>query len=289
MLISELKQKIESHQNIELPLVFVSEDLFLPKQYAEYFEPFVYVDNYVNTDSLFGKNTSKEVNILIQEELNTIIKGNYIVICKRVESSIRPLLEIVDFPKLEPWMIQDYAHSLLEGIHKQDIDWLVTICKFDINRVKLEIDRLCLFEPVIRQTMFEQFKLDGVYNDLSDLNIFTLSTAIQNKDLQSIKNVLTHLLTAATVVDVEPLGLYTLLYNNFKKMIKVWLSRNPSSESTGIPSNQLWAIKNLPRVYTKDQLIKLFSMLTELDSKYKQGNFPMELLVDYLILKCLLV
>ena len=97
------------------------------------------------------------------------------------------------------------------------------------------------------------------------------------------------ILGGATVVDVEPLGLYTLLYNNFKKMSKVWLSRNPSSESTGIPSNQLWAIKNLPRVYTKDQLIKLFSMLTELDSKYKQGNFPMELLVDYLILKCLLV
>ena len=146
-----------------------------------------------------------------------------------------------------------------------------------------------LIQPGWFFTGGRQFKIDGVYNDLSDLNIFTLSTAIQNKDLQSIKNVLIHLLTAATVVDVEPLGLYTLLYNNFKKMIKVWLSRNPSSESTGIPSNQLWAIKNLPRVYTKDQLIKLFCMLTELDSKYKQGNFPMELLVDYLILKCLLV
>ena len=44
-------------------------------------------------------------------------------------------------------------------------------------------------------------------------------------------------------IDVEPLGLVKLLYDNLKVIISIQLDPNTTAESIGIASNRFWAIK----------------------------------------------
>lgn len=287
MQLEELKSRIENKWEITYPLVFVSTDMFLPMQYVKRLvsEP-EFVDEYVTASGFFTANTNN-VKVLRTPELDFEVSGNYIVICKKVEPSLTPLLNIIEFPKLEDWMIEDYAYSNLEGVKETNIAWLVNVCKHDIYRLEQEIDRIKLFDNAERNIVFEQFRDDGIFNDLSELNIFTMSNALQNKDIQKVEAVYESLQTASRIVDVEPLGLYTILYNNFKKMIKVWMNSNPTEETTGMPNNQIWAIKNLKKMYTKEQLLKVFMSLLKIDEGFKSGKFPIEILVDYLVITCL--
>lgn len=287
MQLEELKSRIENKWEITYPLVFLSADMFLPMQYVKrlVLEP-EFVDEYVKASGFFATSTNN-IKVLRTSELNVEVSGNYIVICKKVEPSITPLLNIIEFPKLEDWMIEDYAYSNLEGVKETNIAWLVNVCKHDIYRLEQEIDRIKLFDNAERNIVFEQFRDDGIFNDLSELNIFTMSNALQNKDIQKVESVYESLQTASSIVDIEPLGLYTILYNNFKKMIKVWMNSNPTEETTGMPNNQIWAIKNLKKMYTKEQLLKVFMSLLKIDEGFKSGKFPIEIIVDYLVITCL--
>jgi hypothetical protein len=292
MTLEELKEKVEKKEDIQFPVVLVCKDLFLPEQYIKFMRevgPVEYTDRYVHViTNLFGLKDDT-VKVLKIEELNTPVDGLYIILCKSISKELEKTIDYIKVPDLSDWMIEDYVYSKLEGVDKKNIEWLISICKHDIYRLDEEMDKLLIFEPVQRNILFNKFKEDGVFSDLSDKNIFTMSTAIQKKDTETIYQVYHELLTASTAVDVEPLGLYTILYNNFQKMIKVWLNKQPNPENTGLQSKQIWAINNLPKVYTKEQLIKIYEMLTSIDSGFKSGTFPIDILLDYLVVKCLVI
>lgn len=288
MNLEQIKQCIETQQPIDFPIVFVTKDKFIPLQYIRFIDnvQFTTDKNFVTSghSDIFGGIDATHY-VFECDELDFQPNDTAIIICKKLHKSMKGVIETADVPSLDLWMLQDYVYSICEGVSKENLDWLISICKNDVYRISQEIDKICLFDVQDREGMLLQFIQDNVFSDLSDKNIFTMSNAIQARDLNGIRSVYKDLETAPFVVDVEPLGLLTILYNNFSKMIKVWLSRSPTEASTGLNSKQIWAINKLPRVYSKEELIDIFKLIASIDSKFKSGIFPLDILVDYLVIK----
>lgn len=70
-------------------------------------------------------------------------------------------------------------------------------------------------------------------------------------------------------------------------MIMVQTSSNPTPETTGLDSKTLYAIKKLPRSYTPEQLVKIYTTLLDIDRQIKTGELPVELTIDYMLVKIL--
>lgn len=188
---------------------------------------------------------------------------------------------IVEMPKVESWMVKDYAKVYGEGIEEKDLDYMCEASSYNIYRIANELDKLKNCGLGQRKILFKQMIREGAFDDLTQFNIFNFTNAIQARDIEALKNLL------RSSLELEPMSLISLLYQNFRKMISVWLDQSPTPESTGLKSNQIWAIRNIPRNYNRQQLINIFKFLTSLDSELKQGNLPNEVLADYIICKIL--
>ena len=299
MELKQLKDLLESNKVPEKLLIFLCEDNhFLATQYIQKIAEIKNAEvNYleelssVKAVSLFVPLEDNSLSVYFCDEFKNydkelLNKKDLIIVTDKIKDvDTRQLFidNIVTLPKLEDWQLKDYAYSLMDGADPEDIDKVVSLCKGDIYRLNNEVQKVNIFPQIQRKYVLKEFLQDGLLNDLSLHNIFTVSNAIQSRDLKTLSDILPE----RDYMDVEPLGLLTILYNNFRKMIQVWLSSNPTPESTGLKSNQIWAIKKLPRVYSKEQLINIFESLTDMDRKLKTGEISESMLVDYMMLKVL--
>ena len=211
--------------------------------------------------------------------------SSLIIIARKVSNSI--LKDFADcvvlVPPLEPWMVEDYVRSICNGLPDSAVEWFVTTYHNNPYKIKLELDKLTLFPESIRKMLFETFKEEHVFAPSGDEEILNLSAAIQGRDMEAIEKILAD----PTKIEIDPLPTLFLVQGNFKKLMKVWLNRNPNPDNTGLKSNQIWAINKLPRTYTREQMIKIFEILSGLDNRIKEGEFPIEYLVDYMLIKIL--
>lgn len=209
-----------------------------------------------------------------------------IIVTKKIEKSCKDIYSdsICTLPKLEGWHIKDYVYSVAKGVPEKDLDWFIKVCNSDIYRIENELDKLRLFEPNERKYVFNDMKFDGAFRDLSTFNVFNITNAVTSRDYTNLGNALKEIKS----FDAEPLGVVTLLYQGFKKLILVWLASNPTPESTGLKSNVIYAIKNSPKVFTKRQLISAFQFLNNVDKMLKTGQLcDMSELIDFVICKVL--
>lgn len=206
---------------------------------------------------------------------------NTFIICKKVKDSILTECSsyIVKVPKLESWQIQDYVYSLANGVDTQKLDRLIKVCNEDIYRLDQELKKLVIFSKIEQPYVFDEFISDGIFSDLSEFNIFDLSTAILKKDFNTIKQVLIDI----DHIDIEPIGLQKVLTDNFRDIIAVQLSKAAQPEYFekvfGWKRGKFWAIKYSCGVYTKSQLIKIYEFLTSINF----GDIPEGQLISYLI------
>lgn len=273
---------------------------FIPLQYIESYRKnsveVEYIDDLTTilnrVDSLFGdyNNNSKKLYVyscdtfdLSEEETNSIrdTTKNVVIVCSKVSEVVQSKLasNIVNIPKLEKWQIEDLAYSMADGADPDDISYLLKVCGNDINRLYNELEKISLFSTLERKSTVKDFIYDGVFNDLSHYNVFDISTAILKKDVNTLKTVYSEI----SNIDCEPIGLVTILLKNFKDVITVQLCSNPSPEKCGMESKKFWAVKYSCGYYTREQLIKIYKMLTSLDFKIKTGEISTSVLVDYLI------
>ena len=139
---------------------------------------------------------------------------------------------------------------------------------------------MSLFTEQERKHIFDSFLDDGIFDDLSEHNIFDFSNAILKKDVTSLMS----LYKEIEKIDVEPLGLVTTLYNNLKNIISIQLDSSATPEKLNLPSNRFWAIKKYScGFYTKEQLIQSFYLITDIDRKLKSGEITTDLIVDYIV------
>lgn len=280
-------------------LVDEKDNLFLTNQYVqeiskilgnkeiEYIDSLEHVLNPYNNLFDVPKDTLKVYKCPLFDVIDTRLNftHNLIIIANKISDEAKSTYSynIINMPKLENWMIRDYAITYGSGIEENDIDYLCNVCNYDIYRIANELDKMNGFGIGQRKYFFKQMKEEGAFDDLTSYNMFNLTNAIQAKDILAISNIL------KSNMEIDAIALISLLYQGFRKMIMVFLDKNPTPESTGLKSNQIWAIRNIPRNYTKEQLIQIFKFLSSLDIALKQGNLPNDnnQLSEYIIMKIL--
>lgn len=213
------------------------------------------------------------------------LKDVIIVVSKFSDKTIEKQFEtcVVNVPKIEDWMLKDYVYSTTEGVAQKDLDWLMNLCGKNRDRLQMELDKLTLFGVDERKYLFNDLIRDGAVDDLSSYSIFNFTNAITSKDMKMLMTIYKEL----DRVDVNEFGLLTILVKNFKNILMVQLTSNPTPESTGIDGKQLYAVKRIPRVYSPDQLVKIYQMLLDIDRQVKTGELPTDILIDYIIIKIL--
>ena len=143
-----------------------------------------------------------------------------------------------------------------------------------------------MFSVNEQKYMFDDMVNEGCFSDLSTYNVFNITNAVTGKDINLLHNALREIKN----FDAEPLGVVTLLYQGFKKLMQVWLSNNPTPENTGLKSNVIYAINKSPRVYSKQQLLSCFETMTDIDRMLKTGELcEMKYLIDYVVCKVLCI
>lgn len=288
MTVYEVKQYLDKNIMPPLPLIFVNTDnSFLSEQYTSKIKDISgldleYIDSLSVDYSSFFYDEDISLKVFITDKLSQLPKKdkNIIVICNSVEKGLESDY-ICKMPKLEKIWIKDFVYSNLEGIDTKSLDKLIEDSNYNIFRLQNEINKLKHFKDQEKKVVFSQMVDDGAFDDISSNTIFDLSNAILKKDKIAAEQVLRKL----SVIDCEPLGLVTILYQNFKKYIQVWLAKNPTEENTGIKQNAIYAISKAPKVYSTQQLLSCFQFLCSIDKELKLGNIEIKWLIDYIICK----
>lgn len=290
MLIKDLKESIVNKTiNKDMIIFLISDNNFIAKQYIREISNIFNLDiNNVDevpkvVNDIFG--TSIDVINVFETDLLEKIQPQELlyVITKKVSDEVKDNYNgyIVNVPKLEEWQIKDYAYSLAEGVPEEYLAQLCEVCKYDIYKIDNELKKLKVFDVEDRGKIFKQMLDDNMYSDLTKHNIFDLSNAIIRKDIPA----LIKLYKQIDNIDYEPIGLITTLYNNFKNIVNIQLSRNPTPQSCNLSEKQFWAIKKYScGYYTSNQLTSILCFLTNIDKKIKTGEiFTDDRLTDYVI------
>ena len=289
MTLPEVKQFLTDNQNIDKMLIFKCEDTdFVGMQYTKKLAEIrnAEIVNIEALEDIPPANPFIEEKIIYLykcDNLDELIEENkdLIIITKKLSKDVLKQLSdnIVIVPKLESWMTEDYIKLICPGLTPEIVAWFVANYDNDIYKVLLEVNKLTLFPPDTRKYMFEEFYNNNVFESSNKNNAFRLSNALQGKNKAELVSIL------SDINGTDSMAVLSLVQNNLKKLCKVWLNKAPNSDNTGLKSNQIWAINNLPRTYTKEQLTKAFEIVSGLDRKIKSGEFPIELTTDYIVVK----
>ncbi len=300
--LAEFKTSIELKAVGDTPIIFQYDDVpFVANQYIreiskikgkkiEYLES---IDTIGSTVAdIFGVSTTADsIRVYNCSELEMLSEkfkyetDIYIVVNKIKDKQLQTIFAdyIINIPKLEGWQLQDYMYSVAEGVDRKQLDWLISACNGDIYRLENELDKFRLFSETERKYLFNDMIHEGAFVDLSSFNVFNITNAVTSRDIESLKLAMKEIKS----FDAEPLGVVTLLYQGFRKLIQVWMSSNPTPEGTGLKSNVIYAINKQPKVFNKEQLVNSFQLLNNIDKELKSGNIDVKWLIDYVICRVL--
>lgn len=227
--------------------------------------------------NLYVLSTDKfEDDLSIYNVTRTIIKTKQV-------TNENSLPFVVSFDKLENWQIEDYAKVCLPGLLEPEVKWLCSICKYDIYRIDLEAKKINIFDNREQESIFKQLNEDNMYEDLNSMTIFNFTNALLRRDYNTAKDILVNIKN----IDIEPTGLVTILYKNFKNIINIQMNPRATAASLNISPKQFMAIKRNCGIYTDKKLIKIFNMLLGIDYKLKSGLLDNDKIIDYVIINML--
>ena len=214
------------------------------------------------------------------EELRNIVNFKnccIVYIGKKLKDVLDIEEYIINIPKIENWQIKDYVYSRGAGVDRKDLDYLLELTNSDLWRLEKELDKIEIFDESYRKEIFKQFIKNGIFNDLTTYNTFSFTETKVFEIYQKLHE-----------METNYMGVIALLYNNFRNIIKIQLSPNPSPENTGLKPNQFYAIKkNSIGYYNKDELLHIFDLLTKIDKQIKTGEIEVDKSIEYLLVNIL--
>lgn len=288
--LAKLKEALRD-KNISFDsLIFVSKEDFLPVQYIKAISTVTnrslqYVDELITSGFTFV-DTSDIINIYrckeIKDQELTDLHNTIIITQKISQANIPQNIDIVEFPDIQSWQIEDYIKTKCSGLSQAAVDYLQANIT-NIYRLDSELDKIALFLPRNQEQIFKDLVKDGNYSDLSSYNSFSISNALITHNVEELLSILK---TEASI-DMNPMGMLTLLYKNFKNIIDIQLGINPTAESLGLNPKQFIALKYRINKYPKSKLIEIFKILSDIDYQLKSGRLPADMIFDYCILNIL--
>lgn len=290
MTCAELKQKIKTNtlDKIETLILKYVDNKFVCYQYIDAICKNknlnkVFIDNIQEIpQGSFIEDSSLYILSVDKIEVPIPLIENLIVLCPEI---LDKNISYIEIPKLEPWQIEDYLKVLAPEAEESFIKDLCQACNYDIYRLSNEGKKLALFKGNIQKQIIENTIAEGGYRDLSNLTIFNFTTAITKKDFNTMKVIMSDLITH----DIEATGCITLLVRSFKSMIDIKFNPKASAESLQLKPNQFYALRSCSNNFTREQLIDIFKFLNQFDYKLKNGELMMADNVDHLTWNNLLV
>lgn len=283
MTINELKLKIENKVNISEPVIFkITDDDFIPMQYIHEISKYEnksiqFIDDL--TEFLKNRLFFNNLNYIYVFkcdifELDTSFDNlvDIFIICKSIKTKKYNKF-ITEVPKLENWQIKDYIMSLCSGIDVVNADMLIK-CQPDMYAINNEISKIKLFSK--DEQLYILSKLIENKN-VNNYNIFSFSNAIMGKNIQQISDVYNQ-------ISINPIQLLSILYNNFKLLLSIQLSKNISYQDLKISYPQFIAISHFCGIYTKNDLIRILKFLTGVDKQIKTGQLQTNEIIDYILI-----
>ena len=302
MTIENLKARVENNCVNDGIYILVYEDCdFVPSQYTNSVirdnKDFAveYVKNIQQTisdvTSIFYKKSGNIIRVFRTSKFECfdknleLLDGINFIVCNKIDNDTKELFNdyVIEFPKLESWQVADFLYSNVPGADKEKLDYILRITKGDPYRLSLEIDKLNLYSENMRKKVLDDFIKDNVFSDMGEYTTLNLISAITSKKSEDIGKIYNDLKTLSS----EYMGFHSLLCGNFMKIVKVWMSNNPTEQTTGMKSNQIYAINKLQRTYSKESLIKILDFLCKVDYNIKEGNLPSDIASDYMMMKVL--
>lgn len=202
---------------------------------------------------------------------------NCIVLCNKSKNGIK-------IPGLNDWQIIDYVIPKLRGLDKEDLEWLLTYYNGNYFRFINDVNKISIFNESVQKLVFNQMIEDCQFDSLTNLTIWDLSNAIIKKDIRLIKEVL----KVINYIDISPLGLSTVLLNNFRNIINIQTNPSCTANDLGISDKQFFVIKKYNvGYYTEKQLVDILEMLTNVEFLYKYEDLSLSNLIEYMICKIL--
>ena len=271
----ELKAKIESNTLSNAPLILkYADSKFLAYQYfkaiAKNYQEVIYIDaiKEIVRDDIFG-GANQTLYLYDTEKLDENVTKDdtdLIVICKSVPDYLE--VDYVDLTKILPWMVESFVKMRLKGLDDEEIKWLCEVAKYDVYRLDQECKKLELFEPNQQRAVFNQMNRENAYSDLNALTIFNFTNAMIKKDYRTLAEVLESIAS----IDIEGVGLVTILQKQIKNLIDIQTNPRNTAASLNMKPAQFNAIKYNVGKFKDSQLINIFEFLTEFDYKLKSGN-----------------
>lgn len=265
--ISELKDKIKSRSLDDSALIFkYSDNGWLADSYIKAIadlkhREIFYLDDLSSIKSIVD--TNGYLYVLKTDEFNEEINyKNLIIVTKKSN-----LNNVIEFPKLELWQIQEYMKVKLPGLDKEDIDYIFNLTKNNIYLMDREVNKIASSLKSNQKIIFELLKKENNYKYLSISNSFELVNLIIKKDLANLSSYLEN------IDDIEPMGLVSLLLNQYKNIIKVKMgSKDNNPEKLGFEPKRWNAIQYIANKYTEKELVSKFEFITSIDYKLKEGE-----------------
>lgn len=283
MNVIDLKINIENKTLSDSPMIWKitdSSSLLITNQYFHEIANFKNLEIKLidTTDEIPDTGFIEDTNLYIikTKEFNSPLDNfkNCIVICEKTN------LDCIKIPKLEKWQLDDFVTGKLPGINKNELLWLSNEYGDNYFGFINEIEKLSLFNKSEQAEVFNLLKNSGEFKSITSLNIWDLSNGILKRDKELIQKVL----EVIDYIDVEPIGLLTVLYNNFRRVIDIQTNPRAIAKDLGISDKQLYAIKkNNCGYYSRDELVRIFKLLTSLEYKYKFEGLSLNNLIDYMV------
>ena len=274
MQVKDLKYKIEHNT--------LSDDCLILKYKETKFLAYHYIDAICNNKKLEKKfinkiSESKNNNSFFEimddylyiididkfEEYPDESYKNLIIVTKQVPTDLS--IDYVDLCEPVNWQIEEFIHNRLSGLDENQIKWLCSIAKYNLNRLDQECKKIEIFPSSAQKNIFDLLNSDNGYIDLSPNNIFDFTNHIIKKDMKDIGELIPEIDSA----DLEPLGVVTILLNKFKQLASIQLGNKAPQNMS---EKQFYYLKkNQCNIYSNEKLIKNIEFLSNIDYLVKSG------------------
>ena len=184
---------------------------------------------------------------------------------------------IVDFPTLKDEEIKGVIRNRI-SVNDDSINYLFENCGKKYFKCLSEAEKISIFDKESHQSLFNQFKKDGILCHIDKIGSYDFVNAITNKDkVRALELV-------GKVEKDDEVGQLSLIYTSLRNQLQV--QNNVSLQEMNI-SESLYRMLLKKKVFTTQELVNILLTISSLLNKIKQGQLDPVDALYLLILRCL--
>lgn len=202
--------------------------------------------------------------------------------------NIIPQLMVVDCNRLPEKFIDNFILSELNKyqiqIEYNALKTLKDYCVCDLTKITTELSKLVSF--VSDKKLVSYLDVELLVNKTVEFQIYELTENMAKKNKEKVFEILNSLRAKKETFKT----LLPLIYNHFRRLFHVAISKSNKSELSALLGVKEYAITvafNQSKLFSKRSLKQIVDVCDNLDYELKQGIISADYAIDYLVLKVL--